>query len=125
MVSDGEFEAWLDDISQQQSTASPPMQCSDISYDEQRIDAIPSPTTDDITLEEVYSRAAMECDRSSESSERVNTNDVVNDATDNGNTDIVVIYDTDDTVSDVVNDDISDAAKEGARCYTSDKDDHP
>jgi len=101
LVSDGEFEAWLDDISQPQSTGSPPLQCSDITDDEQRIDAIPSPTTDDITLEEVYSRAAMECDRSSESSESVNTNDVVNDAKDTGKTDIVVIHDTDDTMSDV------------------------
>jgi len=103
LVSDGEFEAWLDDISQPQSTASPPLQCSDITDAEQRIDAIP--TTDDITLEEVYSRAAMECDRSSESSESVSTNEVVNDAKDNGNTDIVVIHDTDDTMSDVDNDD--------------------
>ena len=113
MVSDGEFEAWLDGISQPQDTASPPLQCSDITDDEQRTDAIPSPTTY-ITLEEVYSRAAMEFDRSSESSDRVNTNDFVNDAKDTGNTDIVAIYDTDDTVSDVVNDDISDAAKNGA-----------
>ena len=45
------------------------------------------------------------CDRSSESSERVDTNDVVNDAKNTGYTDIVVIHDTDDTMSDVDNDD--------------------
>ena len=101
LVSDGEFEAWLDDVSQPQSTGSPPLQCSEITDVEQGIDANPPPTPDAITLEEVYSRAEMECDRSSESSENVNTND----AKDPGNTDIVIIHDTDDTMSDVDNDD--------------------
>jgi len=91
----------LDDISQPQSTGSPPLQCSEITDDEQGIDAIPPSTPYAITLEEVYSRAEIECDRSSESSESVNTND----AKDPGNTDIVIIHDTDDTMSDVDNND--------------------
>jgi len=53
LTSNGAFEAWLDDISQPQNTASPHLQCSDITDDEQRVDAIPSPDTDDITIEDV------------------------------------------------------------------------
>jgi len=62
----------------------------------------------------------MECNRSSDLSERVNTNVVViTPSTSIMLTLLFTMYDTDDTVSDVANDDISDAAKYGAGSYTS------